>query len=396
MRTVRLGDIVAIQLGKMLSPASKTGLRPMPYLRNANVQWDRFDLTDVHEMDFDIREEQKFLLKPGDVLVCEGGEPGRAAVWTGAIDPCLYQKALHRLRPISDAVDPQYLVYRLWHAAHRGELGDGQAKSTIAHLPAVRLAELLVRIPKIGEQRRIAARLTAQIAAIDQLRRDVRRRRAACDALVIQLVRSTISRNQESTTAKLSGVAEMRRSPSVTSDGDVIVRTVTSGCLTPTGFSTAGFSTRRMTADAAVLGVVNAGEVLVARSNTEELVGRAALYPGGSEGVVASDLIFRIAPDPARLMPEFLAHHLAGLQLSGYWRNRSSGASSTMKKITKTLLWDLDIPIPPLEEQLQITEELQVRLASIDAMKSAIRAEQEAIDALPAALLRLAFEGLAA
>lgn len=195
MRTVRLGDIVAVQLGKMLSPASKTGLRPMPYLRNANVQWDRFDLADVYEMDFDLREEQKFLLKAGDVLVCEGGEPGRAAVWTGEIDPCLYQKALHRLRPINDAVDPHFLVYRLWLGAHRGEFLEDQAQTTIAHLPAVRLAELTVNLPPIDEQRQIAAELRQQLAAIDAVKASIRAEQDAIDALRVAFLRRAFEGN---------------------------------------------------------------------------------------------------------------------------------------------------------------------------------------------------------
>ena len=75
---VRLGDVCHIQLGKMLSPKSKTGRNPRPYLRNANVQWGRFELATVSQMDFDEREQEKFALRPGDLLVCEGGEPGRS------------------------------------------------------------------------------------------------------------------------------------------------------------------------------------------------------------------------------------------------------------------------------------------------------------------------------
>lgn len=187
--TGRLGDIVEIQLGKMLSPASKTGQRPMPYLRNANVQWDRFELAKVHEMDFDLREEEKFRLRRGDVLVCEGGEPGRAAVWMGAIDPCFYQKALHRLRPISDSVDPQYLVYRLWLGALRGEFTDDHAKTTIAHLPAVRLAELEVSIPPIDEQRRIVTELRERLVAVASMTKSIAAGLEAIEALPAALSR---------------------------------------------------------------------------------------------------------------------------------------------------------------------------------------------------------------
>lgn len=167
-RTVRLGEVCHIQLGKMLSPASKRGVRPVPYLRNANVQWDRFDLRHVADMDFDEDEEEKFSLRSGDLLVCEGGEPGRAAVWSNEIERCCYQKALHRLRPASGQVDPHFIMYRLWLAGLNAEFFDSMTKSTIAHLPAVRLAQFQLLLPPLKEQQRIAARLREQLAAVSQ------------------------------------------------------------------------------------------------------------------------------------------------------------------------------------------------------------------------------------
>ena len=161
----RLGEICEIQLGKMLSPASKAGTRPRPYLRNFNVQWNRFDLTSIAEMDFSEAEERKFALRVGDLLVCEGGEPGRAAVWAGEIEPCCYQKALHRLRPMEEGVDSWYLMYRLWAGSIRGEFSTSHAQTTIAHLPAVRLAQLPVGVPPLKEQWRITALLASRMLA---------------------------------------------------------------------------------------------------------------------------------------------------------------------------------------------------------------------------------------
>lgn len=172
-QSVALHNVVEIQLGKMLSPVSRTGRRPIPYVRNANVQWDRVDLTDVAEMDFDEHEEAKFALRPGDVLVCEGGEPGRAAVWRGEITRCCFQKALHRLRPLNDAVDPEFLVFTLWLASLRGEFTDDHAKTTIAHLPAVRLSELRVSLPSLSTQRRLASRIRRRLDAIRHLQREL-------------------------------------------------------------------------------------------------------------------------------------------------------------------------------------------------------------------------------
>ena len=169
-RWVTLGEVCEMRLGKMLSPASKLGHRVVPYLRNANVQWNRFDLTDVAEMDFSDKQEAALSLRIGDLLVCEGGEPGRAAVWQGQIGRCCYQKALHRLRPMNTAVDPYFVMYRLWQGALNGEFTNSNGRTTIAHLPEIRLKNFKLAIPQVGEQRRIARLLSEQMVAVEKAR----------------------------------------------------------------------------------------------------------------------------------------------------------------------------------------------------------------------------------
>jgi type I restriction enzyme, S subunit len=184
-----LADVASIQLGKMLSPASKTGRSSFPYLRNLNVQWGRFDLADVAEMDFNERERTKFELWPGDLLVCEGGEPGRAAVWHSEIKPCYYQKALHCLRAKDAQVDPRFLMYRLWLGAERGEFLDSNAQTTIAHLPAVRLAELRIRTPAVADQVQVAQALDTRFAAANRTCTELRGRLGEINKLPAALLR---------------------------------------------------------------------------------------------------------------------------------------------------------------------------------------------------------------
>lgn len=76
----------------MLSGKATKGESPAPYLRNANVQWGRLVLDDLLEMDFSHREREKFSLILGDLIVCEGGEPGRCAVVTEPLLNIYYQK----------------------------------------------------------------------------------------------------------------------------------------------------------------------------------------------------------------------------------------------------------------------------------------------------------------
>jgi len=79
-QTKKVSDIAKHSLGKMLDKAKNKG-EPQPYLRNLNVRWFDFDLSDVLEMPFLPTEVEKYTAVKGDVLICEGGYPGRAAIW---------------------------------------------------------------------------------------------------------------------------------------------------------------------------------------------------------------------------------------------------------------------------------------------------------------------------
>jgi len=159
---VKLGELFDTQLGKMLSQKARIGDDPKPYLRNKNVQWGAIDTTDLLSMDFNERERGKFILVPGDLLICEGGEPGRAAIWQGALKKCYYQKALHRLRPKSDTISNEFLAHWLEFALRYQDLyGVAGASSTIAHLPEVQIKMLPVPLPTKDEQDAIVESLNA-------------------------------------------------------------------------------------------------------------------------------------------------------------------------------------------------------------------------------------------
>ena len=159
---VKLGDLFDTQLGKMLSQKARTGDDPKSYLRNKNVQWGAIDITDLLSMDFNERERGKFILVPGDLLICEGGEPGRAAIWRGAMTECYYQKALHRLRPKSDTISNEFSAHWLEFALRYQDLyGVAGASSTIAHLPEVQLKMLQVPLPSRNEQDTLVESLNA-------------------------------------------------------------------------------------------------------------------------------------------------------------------------------------------------------------------------------------------
>ncbi|MGA2983702.1 MAG: restriction endonuclease subunit S [Terriglobia bacterium] len=150
-------EVAPSRLGKMLDANQQTGMHGRPYLRNENVQWERFDLTEVSVMDFDADDREEFLLSPGDLLICEGGEPGRCAIWRGQLPECYFQKALHRARPVLSKAIPEYLVHLLWSLARRGGLADYVTSATIAHLTGEKLKLMPIPVPPLPLQQKFAA-----------------------------------------------------------------------------------------------------------------------------------------------------------------------------------------------------------------------------------------------
>ena len=152
---VCIRDFCEARLGKMLDRKRETGTKSRPYLRNVSVRWGHFDLSNLPEMDFDDAERQELRLRLGDVLVCEGGEVGRAAVWQGELEECYFQNALHRLRPDPTRCLPEFLQRMLELLASTGGLDEYTSHSTIAHLTGVKLGSIAIPLPPLKEQRRI-------------------------------------------------------------------------------------------------------------------------------------------------------------------------------------------------------------------------------------------------
>jgi type I restriction enzyme S subunit len=161
-----LGEVAETRLGKMLSKKARNGTAPRPYLRNKNVQWGRIDLDDLASMDFDDGELDRFEVRPGDLLVCEGGEVGRAAIWRGSVEWIGYQKALHRVRP-RGGVAPGYLLYCFMWLAQSRQFDRHVTGSTIRHLPQEDLREVAIPLPPLNEQRRIVAAIEEHLSRLD-------------------------------------------------------------------------------------------------------------------------------------------------------------------------------------------------------------------------------------
>ncbi|HAH3593216.1 TPA: hypothetical protein GF190_18630 [Escherichia coli] len=155
----------------MLDKAKNKGT-PKKYIRNVNVQWDNIFLDDINEMKFEDNELSEFILKNGDLLVCEGGEPGRCAIWNKPGE-FYFQKALHRVRTFCN-IPTKILAIHLKNDSSNGRLENLFTGVTIKHLPGDKLQQYVIPLMPLNEQNNIIAKLNLLLDICDNLINEIK------------------------------------------------------------------------------------------------------------------------------------------------------------------------------------------------------------------------------
>lgn len=175
-------ELVESRLGKMLDKAKNTGLATK-YLGNINVRWLHIDLTNTQEILVSEQERQDLSLQKGDVLICEGGEPGRCAIWASSYEQSIiFQKALHRAR-VKSKIIPEWLVYNLKNDADSLFLNQLFTGTTIKHLTGKALKSYPLRVPPIEEQTEIVRLVDQYFAFADTIEKQVQKAQQRVDKL---------------------------------------------------------------------------------------------------------------------------------------------------------------------------------------------------------------------
>lgn len=399
-----IDELGELRLGKMLDKAKNQGL-PAKYLRNINVRWFRFDLDDMHTIFASPPELEQLSVEDGDLFICEGGEPGRCAVWRGGDNVLVYQKALHRFRS-NGSIVAELLMYRLRHVVETGALADAFTGTTIKHLTRESIARFKVPVPPLPEQKRITEKLDALLARVDACRERLDRvpgilkrfRQSVLAAATSgELTRAWREAQSRPTTAyDLRHLGELVREPlrngkSVRDgDGPMVLRlsSIRNGSIDwreAKSGEWGDIDVERF--------LVEDGDFLVARGNgSRDLVGRGSLVLGAPPRVAFPDTMIRVRPDPNRVVPQFLKL----VWDAESTRNQIEFSARTTAGIWKVAQPDLEaiaLPVPSLDEQAEVvrrTEELLSLAANLDAR---CRAAHSSVERLTPSILAKAFCG---
>lgn len=165
---VRLSEVAESRLGKMLDKQKNSGT-PTPYIGNINVRWFSFNLENLQFISIEDREKSGLEIRDGDVFICEGGEPGRCAIWNMGPTNIVFQKALHRVRPVKGRLLSQWLAYCIRHMTDTEQLKPLYTGTTIQHLTGASLSKIVLPLPSVEEQAEIVRRVEALFALADRL-----------------------------------------------------------------------------------------------------------------------------------------------------------------------------------------------------------------------------------
>jgi len=186
----KIREIAKHSLGKMLDKAKNKG-ELQPYLRNINVRWFTFELSDLLQMPFLPGESEKYTAVKGDVLICEGGYPGRAAIWTEDY-PIYFQKALHRVR-FNESEHNKWFLYYLYSQDKAGRLKKHFSGTGIQHFTGQVLAQFTIPIPPLSELRRAVAKFEELSIETQRLESIYQQKLAALDDLKKSLLHQAFS-----------------------------------------------------------------------------------------------------------------------------------------------------------------------------------------------------------
>ncbi len=390
-----VGQEFEVKLGKMLDSERNVGTLK-PYLGNKAVQWGRIDINELATVPMSRADVEKYRLQQGDLLVCEGGEVGRCAIWDAPIEECYYQKALHRLRPLKGFDSRVMAAYlRLW--SDSGLLANYVTQTSIAHLPREKFLEVPMPVPSVREQRAIAAALSdvdALLAGLDQLfakKRDLKQ--AAMQQLLTSQARlpgfdrSWEPRPLSSVIADLVAGVSVN---SVTGVGHLVVASGEPGilktsCVAGGTFFPGECKLMEPTEVGRARLSAEQNSIIVSRMNTPNLVGEVGFVDRDYPNLFLPDRLWMMRFRPgSSCCSKWLAYLLSSADIKSKIKDLASGTSGSMKNIAKGKLLALVLRFPSPDEQQAIA----TVLSDMDAELTALEARRDKTRLLKQAMMQ--------
>ena len=415
----RMGELFQHNTGKALNGTNKDG-EELTYITTSNLYWNRFKLENLKSMPFTESEVEKCTVTKGDLLVCEGGDYGRAAIWNYDFDMRI-QNHVHRLRAYLPLCT-EYFYYVINFLKGTGLIkGKGIA---IQGLSSGALHNLAVPLPPLEEQKRIVAKIEELMPFVEQYAKASNRLNTLNASFPEQMKKSILQQavmgklvqqdpTDEPASVLLKKIAEEKQKlikegkikkqkalTAITEDEipfeipeswkwvrlNEIIENVPANGFSPKGvdyqtdyknltltattsgtFKANAFKYVNITKEQAEKYFLKEDDILIQRSNSRELVGTACLYTEGPDKYIYPDLMMRIHALDG-IWPQYLVMTLQSPYVRGYYQQNASGSSQSMPKINQSIVGNTLIPIPPLHEQKKIVQTVNRLIPTLSSL----------------------------
>lgn len=346
-----------------------------------------------------IARKQQWIIRAGDVVYNKlFAWKGTFAIADDEVDGHLVSDKFPTYALDASQVEPRYLghYFRTHQLAFQAErMSKGAAAISKLTLNPPQFWDLTIPLPPLPEQQRLVAMLDgaeAKVTEAQQLRADAA---AAATALVMSAIGERLSEFPVAGTVTDVLTAKPRNgwsAPCDNSEGGIAVLSL--GAVTGFTYRPTEYKRTSEATDPAGHYWLERGDLLVTRSNTELLLGHAAIYTGEPSPCIYPDLMMRLKVDPTKAETRFVYYWLRTPEVRDLIQRAGSGTNSSMKKITQKDVMSLPFPVGTgLAEQRAVVKELDEIVSRIDEARSTQHSAERDLSALMPALLDRAFEG---
>lgn len=404
-----------IQLGKMLqnNPSTDNDIL-VPYLKALHVLWGRVEKDNLPEMWASPKENQQYGLQDGDLLVCEGGEVGRAGIVKSPPEKCIIQNALHRIRPKRSS-DVCFLQWVL-HAVNSSGWFDVLCnRATIAHFTREKVANLRIPVPKKDVQHTIAYFLDRQTNRIDILISKKERQIELLQEKRVALISDAVSKGLDpSVKMKDSGIGwlgeipahwELRKLKYISTarfsnvdkhkvEGEVPVRLCNYVDVYYNEYITPDLNFMEATASLSEIAKFKLieGDVIVTKdSESWDDIAVPAYVQSRLPNVLCGYHLAQIRPNPKLINGEYLFRSFSGSGINDQFKVAATGI--TRYGLGKYWLENSLFPVPPMDEQSAIVSFLGQETEKIDQMTQKINDSVRLLQEYRTALIAAAVTG---
>ena len=386
----KLGQVCTSDLGKTLNKSKDRG-ELHPYLCSINILWDKIDLSTLKQACFEAGEQEKYTVRKGDLLVCEGGDTGRSAIWDRD-ETILYQNALHRLR-FHDSVFPKFVLFYLMYLKDIGEIDNKYSKGvTIKHLVKKALLSIPLPLPPKPTQLSIVSELDKLNELIQIKKEQLKDYDALAQSIFYEMFGDPVENEKGWEVKKLGELCSKIGSGATPRGGNESYKDEGISLIRSLNVYNNEFRRKDLAyiddEQAAALSNVTILEDDVLLNITGASVARCCIVPSDLLPARVNQHVCIIRPFDNVLVPIFLNKVLTNIsyQIRLLTLARSKGA--TREALPKSVVGSLLVPLPPLSLQQSFAHKIE----QIERQKAEVQKTITDLETLLAARMQYWFD----